>query len=350
MKIINRRNSIFKGLGNYLLALPSYIKLGSSRAFSLIEVMVAMSILTILGYFMADMIVNQQQSISGSEARMEEIEIFRQVQGLLADKRACENTFSAVSLDITPDTNGNFSDVSFDAIKDQNGGLVFEKNKSYGNGSVEITSFVIKNDTVPNTGGTGTALLSFSSERKKGNLRGRIITRDLRVQVTTDASGLIMSCFVDMDALIRTATLKAINSMLAMNNCSFDDVAETVSCEDDANMECSIETASTCSDGFGVLFELESGKLLCCKSTVQSVEETCDSVGGIYKENSCPSDYFLDPPLEGTKNTGQITKVRCTEGLSASSSPALFTVGRCPDGYAIRSFSIKPGSIATGIT
>ena len=55
----------------------------------MIEVLLAMSMLALLGYFMADMIVSQQTSISSSESRLEGVEVFRQIHDLVASDDSC---------------------------------------------------------------------------------------------------------------------------------------------------------------------------------------------------------------------------------------------------------------------
>lgn len=307
MKVINRK-SFFLSKIRKIAPPPIYTKL-NSRAFSLIEVMVAMSILTILSYFMADMIVNQQQAISTSEARMENLEIFRQIQGFLVDSKACKETFAgdssatppreAIKLDV--DSGGGFSTSTVNAIRDQNGAVVFEENGTYGNGSVVITGVVIKNETVPQEGGTGNAALILSTKRKKGTLKEHTITRTLRLQVVADPSEIdaagkrkITACFSTIDTMLETIAVNSLEQALALNGCSFDRETESISC-DAPGLECSVENSS-CQENYVLIQTLPSGKKVCCKNLRLSVEETCDMVGGVYKESTCaPGDSLVKP-------------------------------------------------------
>ena len=311
------------------------------KAFSLIEVLIAMSVLTVLGYFMADMIVGQQQAITGSESRMENIELFRQVQTLLSDKASCEKTLTgdstaspaipAVKLDLTKDSNGKYSKIAIadanQAIRDGVENIVFKKGNTYGNGSVKVTGIAVKNESLEiksgETKGSGTAILLFSTERLKGSLKGKTITRNFLLRVVADSSGNITECFADIDAITSTAALEATKQVLKMNKCDYDADAETVSCAGNASMDCQIE--ASCTKGTSIS-NTRSGKNVCCESIALSAKETCERMGGTYQPSTCKA--------------GNYQVIANADVYSISGKNRLYNLPFC-DGTARRNYTTK---------
>ena len=82
-------------------------------------------------------------------------------------------------------------------LRDKNGNPVFETTKTYGNGKIKITGFKIKNLTIPSAGGSGTAALSLFYERLRGNLKGKELTKDFRLKLSTEPNGSIINCHLD---------------------------------------------------------------------------------------------------------------------------------------------------------
>ena len=255
------------------------------NAFSLVEVIIAMSILTALGYFMADLIVSQQQNISGSESRISDIEIFRQVQTLLTDKTACERTLAGNSTLTTPragvtldiNSSGGYDKKEFTAIRDQNDNIVFQKNSTYGNGSVQIVKFTIQNKSISYSGGLGDATLYISTKRLKGTLKNTVITKDILLRVNTNSSGVIQDCFTIEDAALKTMQREIATAILKMNGCTYD--GDAVTCGPNSSILCSLSTANTCSTGWskldkantktffpGTSYSYKQEQSLCCRS------------------------------------------------------------------------------------
>ena len=192
---------------NQQISKPAFKTLSNKKGLSMIEVLLAMSMLALLGYFMADMIVSQQTSISSSESRLEGVEVFRQIHDLVASDDSCAKSFAgdssaspaipALTLDINP--SGGLTTTSFNVLRDKNGNPVFETTKTYGNGKIKITGFKIKNKTIPSAGGSGDAILSLFYERLIGNLKGKELTKDLLLKLSTEPDGSIVNCHLDKE-------------------------------------------------------------------------------------------------------------------------------------------------------
>ena len=331
-----------------------------------------MSVLTLLGYYMADMIVGQQKAISGSESRIESIEIFRQVQILLADKASCEKTLTgdstaspaipAVRLDLTKDSSGNYNIIAIadanQAIRDKAGNIIFKKGETYGNGAIELKNIAVRNESLEiksgATTGSGTALLQLSTERLKGNLKGRTITRNFLLQVVADNSGNITECFADIDAITSTAALEATKQVLKMNKCDYDADAETVSCAGDASMDCKIE--QNCVEGTSIS-TTKSGKHVCCQSTALTLKSTCDQMGGEYKPGTCPQGqyspvqhpkkYTID--LRFTQRFPQCKAESLTDIQTQKNKCKNLHKNYCPGFATIKTKKCKAGYAATNI-
>ena len=204
---------------------PLHNFLLTHKAFSIIQVLIAMSLLTTFGYFMADMIVSQQKSISSSESRMEKMEIIHQARMLLRDKGACEKTLAGNSgispprdgITLDTDSNGGYTKKNISSIRDRNDMEVFLKNKLYGNGSIKITKLGIQNNSPKDSTGSSRANLFLSMKINKGNLKNVQIEESIPLTVTTDSTGKITECFAKGD--ITETVMNEIQEQIARQTC-----------------------------------------------------------------------------------------------------------------------------------
>ena len=254
------------------------------------EVLIAMSVLSLLGYFMADMIVGQQKAITSSEQRLASIEIFRQIQTALTNREACDRTFKRTTINLSDKS----AKTRFIKILSSSRDTLFARNGIYENGNIKLQQMTISNDSVPAAGGEGLANVEITMERQKGTQTGpKIVQKLLKLNVVTDVDGKIQNCLFDREAIIRTATeaatkaatLAAIEKFLQMGGCEYDSDAQTVTCKPNANIDC--EIASGCKQGKQKLLDVGRGNKLCCKSLSLEVEGTvakklCSTLGGQY--------------------------------------------------------------------
>lgn len=289
----------------------------NARAFSILEVLIGMSLLLLLGYFMVDMIVNQQTGISSSEVRIEGVELFRGVQSLLIDKGSCQSNFVNTVLDI--DSNGGFDEKSIPMLKYKTGASAFVVGQSYGNGSVELTSLILQNKDIPSGGGLGAALLKLKYKILKGYLKDKVLIREMDVRLNTNSSGNIIDCFVDIEGMVDTAVdeseRKILSKILRMNGCILNMSVSppTITCDPAFGADCYFAATGACPAGAIDLHTFEDlGQDVCCKNLSTSAKETCVNMGGRYKEKTCATGEPTSNIINGTIPGSSITLRNCS--------------------------------------
>jgi hypothetical protein len=182
----------------------------NNKGFTLVEGLILGGLLGGLALVGATMSKNMNQGQATAEAKLEDIELRRQIVTILTDKVACANTLSGVNI------GGSIS-----SIKNASGAVMFQVGGNYGNGSLQINSFTTAdlNQTFPD--GTRMIGLSVGLTKLKNTTKpakNSVIT--LRVKAPS-ANAAITSCFADFEQLIRSACLSA-GGAWSGSDCSYD--------------------------------------------------------------------------------------------------------------------------------
>lgn len=164
------------------------------KGFSLVEVMVAVGITGILSLVVAQMMKNQNEVMTHSEAKGEELEIYSQIRTVLARKDACEATFKGSSM-------GD----QLSVIRNSSTNIVFEVGNTYGNRALKLDGLILKNQNIPTSGGLGEAILEIKTTRLKKDNGQKEMTREIMLQVNADASGTVIECYSQINNTIETA-------------------------------------------------------------------------------------------------------------------------------------------------
>lgn len=155
-----------------------------NRGFSLIQVMVAAGILGGLSLVVLQLAQNQNQIMSHSEAKSEELELVNQARIVLSRREACLESFQGLS-----------PDEEVVDLLNANGEPVFSVGSVYGNRSLRINEMFLENQTVPSGGGSGEVLLNIVMERLKKDTGASDITKEIMLQVATNSDDEIVSCY-----------------------------------------------------------------------------------------------------------------------------------------------------------
>lgn len=155
-----------------------------NKGFSLVQVMVAAGILGGLSLVVLQLAQNQNQVMTQSETKSEELELMNQVRIVLSRRQACQQTFQGLSPD---------DDIA--ELINVTGEPVFSTGSVYGNRSIKITRMFLENQTVPSDGGSGEVILKIMIERLKKNVGVSNITKETMLQVATNSDNEIVSCY-----------------------------------------------------------------------------------------------------------------------------------------------------------
>lgn len=164
------------------------------RGMSLVEVMMVVALLGGLSLVAAQLMKNQNQMMTHTEAKSEELELYNQIRTVLSRKEACEYSFQGQALDSSISTIKNATDQE-----------VFEVGQIYGRRNLEILGMDLKNETVPAGGGYGEAFLEIKTKRLKKKEGQKVIKKEIMLQVQTDSSDNIIECFSESSNTVKTA-------------------------------------------------------------------------------------------------------------------------------------------------
>ena len=167
----------------------------SQKGMSLVEVLLALSLLGISGIAMMKLQENMNRGQVTTETKMGELEMRRVVSTTLLDKSACFQTFQGFNIG-----------ANVPAIKNATGVNVFEVNKTYENNTVKIESIKTEDKNAPNSNGSRAVDLLISLEKVKSQSYSspKLIRVPLNV-VATGPAAPIVDCFSDTDQMIDAA-------------------------------------------------------------------------------------------------------------------------------------------------
>lgn len=190
----------------------------NQSGFSLVEIMIATAMLAglSLGVMKTLEMMNKGQVVS--DTKLEEFELKRLVATNLLDKNACNATLGGRSI------GSNITE-----IKNSGGAVLYTSGLTYNN-SIEITQMTIVDKGLPGANGSRSVDLVISAKRVKKILKET--AKDIKiplivtVPMPSSATGVIISCFTNENALIDLASEKACIDLggawnpLAVTRCS----------------------------------------------------------------------------------------------------------------------------------
>ena len=160
----------------------------SKTGFSLIEVVVAMGVLSIGALFLMQMQTQQAKSAATTKANIEIESLVADLRGLLTRSEYCVPSFSNLSL---PDG----GEVSVPDIRNLQGKIKYAVGQVYGDRTIRIKSIVIKNfeaDSPPVL--TGVGKLELTIERAKNAYGAKDVKRMIDVTLMLDSARKIIGC------------------------------------------------------------------------------------------------------------------------------------------------------------
>ncbi len=188
----------------------------SFKGFSLIEVMVALVILSILTSGFMTMMNNQQIAINFLEARLAQIDLKREVLSYLMEPEACTKTFTKRRKDtnnpndiesleqyVIPQS-GDYDNRKIDGIRDrENRPVIVTGSRHGGNNNILLIDVmnirtINSSDTFPHSTppsfARGTVRLRLKIKYLKVGGGNKVVNNDIRLFVTTDSNGVIIHC------------------------------------------------------------------------------------------------------------------------------------------------------------
>lgn len=187
-----------------------------NKGFTLVEVLVASSVLLIAGLALGSLIVNQARQVSYLEDRMSYQNLKEEINQLLNDPVACKNSLETVKV---PNVLGNVTKGAL-TLKSQSNQLLFDpsnpKKNSYDR--ITISKISLKNDNVGMGDVNGEGVLQIEVKRQRTGLgpdEFAIIEKPVYLEV--NPARAIQSCSGTDPNLIPTATpcLKSYSSLSA---------------------------------------------------------------------------------------------------------------------------------------
>lgn len=237
--------------------------ISNKRGVSIIEVLVALAIVSVISMALAQMMKDSINATSYSESKFEEMELARQLQMQLSLKAGCDLNFKnkqIQSLDpnkydflLDPIVGGLGGAVSaatgpvkkimgingLNALVDSNGRKMVAAGDFVGNRSLKINAIGFGFDPVDwaayqsaagslpvgSKGAITMGSLVIAGERVKTSYGGKTFSRSFPVRLLLDASGKVNSCYTDIDAaadaaltIINNQITQVVNNTIVNNN------------------------------------------------------------------------------------------------------------------------------------
>lgn len=165
-----------------------------SKGFSMIELIVATTILSFLSLSIATLMLEQKKSISLLEDQLQKVELVRNLETILRNGLACQQTLSGVVIPVSGTT--NVTD-----LKDNSGAIIYSSNTD--NQKLRIGQITVANSSVPGPSSSGFVDIQIPISSLFRGLAFKSI--QMKVNVTVDAGRAVTSCS-GMGLICRTVT------------------------------------------------------------------------------------------------------------------------------------------------
>lgn len=153
------------------------------NGFSIIELVIASSIMAFLSLAMSSLFIQQKNSISELEDQLEKVELVRNLETILKNGLACQLTLAGVV--IPSSGNSNIAN-----LRDGSGAVIYSSNTIANN--LQIGQMSVTNDTVPGPSSSGFVDVTMPVSRVKNGVSFKPI--QLKINVTVNAARAVTSC------------------------------------------------------------------------------------------------------------------------------------------------------------
>lgn len=293
--------------------LSKYLK--NQRGLSLIEIIIATGLLAAMSVGVMKVISGAQKGNVVSEAKLEELEIKKNIAMILADKVACQKTFTGISIGST-----------LGQIKNSADNPIFEIDKVYGNNSLKIASMRTSDRNEVAADGSRVVDLVVGLKKNKVLTSQNIVEIKIQLKVIAPgSSGIISACFSATGNVLEQAcdsldgtwsgsictldryVLKSGDSMIGTLTVPLLNASGGI----ESNQICSGANCKTIPD-------LAIANLSCSMGTLQSGVNAAGSP--ICKDVNCTSDkYFAGLDASGNKICQKVPTGPCGAGNYVSS-------------------------------
>jgi prepilin-type N-terminal cleavage/methylation domain-containing protein len=153
------------------------------NGFTLIEVIISVTLLSFVSLLFADFLFQQKKSIFELEDQLEKVEIVRNLETVFRNGLACQQTIAGAIVPAVGST--NITD-----IKDNSGAVLYSSNTIVNN--LTLGQITLTNDTVPGPSSSGFVDISIPVMRTRPGTYFRNI--DMKINVTVNAARAVTSC------------------------------------------------------------------------------------------------------------------------------------------------------------
>ncbi|MBY0554487.1 type II secretion system GspH family protein [bacterium] len=164
------------------------MKIVSKKAFSLVELMVVVGLVSIIGAAIASLITSASKSQKGIQAKDQQREVTAEIRNLLSNKIACTNTFTGLNPQ---------SGISVNMLKDANGASKYSINTNDKTNFLTFKSFKVNNwqaDAGYTNQGNADLLVGLSKVGDTGTVKD-LAPDTITLKIKRDGSGNITECF-----------------------------------------------------------------------------------------------------------------------------------------------------------
>lgn len=165
-----------------------------NAGFTMVEVLVATAILTIVAYGFSALIQNMMISSNTTQFTAETQTLTSEVRAVLSSKAACRNSFAGTNINTTLFTPIDLSEVRNGTASP--GAVMFSENSVYGDGSVRIQQMRFAGFTPTGTN-VGVLQLELQLTPVKQAAGGQLATRRIDVTAQLDAGSNITDCIAN---------------------------------------------------------------------------------------------------------------------------------------------------------
>lgn len=161
--------------------------INNQKGFSLIQVMVAGTIMSLLSLSMASLIADQRTATAQLEDQLEKVQLIRSIESVLGDSLSCQNSLSGVSIP------ANGGSVNVPSLRDTVGNALVSSNAVEGN--LMVGQIILRNSSVGSGVSSGFVDIMVPISRvRKGGGPAEMKPIETRVNVSVNAARNVVGC------------------------------------------------------------------------------------------------------------------------------------------------------------
>ncbi len=168
----------------------------NASGISLVEVIIAGTVMIGIGLGVSKMTTNVNKNIKLSEKNLEVVSLLGEMRGVLSAPTACKNSFDTLNGKLSSLLDIRTFQGASAGIKNSNNEYVFEVDKNYGSSGVKLSSIEIndsQDDVAITTNGQGSTNLLITFDRGEKSSGVRFISKKIRLNVNAIGDN-ISSC------------------------------------------------------------------------------------------------------------------------------------------------------------